>query len=258
MNQISRRPATAEEEDMAAEIIIPAAELKRLYGERRAEQAREKRRQRRNRLLGGGTIIALLALCAAQAGAIAYMLPLEKLVPIIVYQRGDGTVVNTVEWASLPKDVQEDTTVNVVWNYVQQRESWSEGNAGWAWTVVYAMSSPSVRDAFQSWYRKENPDSPARLYKDGTTVDARYVNWAPVCPPEEGCKGAPPAYRIWFDRVETSPAGTAKPPVRYAVTVRIVRNVPLPKDRVWQRWTFNAPLIQVVEYPGAQREGVTR
>ena len=46
--------------------------------------------------------------------------------------------------------------------------------------------------------------------------------------------------------------------LRYAVTVRIVRNVPLPKDRIWQRWTFNAPLIQVVEYPGAQREGVTR
>jgi type IV secretory pathway component VirB8 len=193
MNEISRRPATVEEEDMAAEIIIPAAELKRLYQERRAEQAREKRRQRRNHLLSGGTIIVLVLAIGALATAIATMLPLEKLVPIIVYQRGDGTVVNTVEWASLPKDVQEDTTVNVVWNYVQQRESWSEGNAGWAWTVVSAMSAPSVRDAFQVWYRKENPESPARLYKDGTTVDARYVNWAPVCPPEDGCKGAPPA-----------------------------------------------------------------
>lgn len=84
------------------------------------------------------------------------------------------------------------------------------------------------------------------------------INWAPVCPPEEGCKGASPAYRIWFDRVETLPSGTSKPPVRYAVTVGIVRNVPLPKDRVWQRWTFNARLIQVVEYPSPQREGVTR
>jgi type IV secretory pathway component VirB8 len=258
MNEMTRRPATAEEEDMAAEIIIPAAELHRLYQERKQEQARESRRQRRNRLLSGGTIIVLLLVIGALASAITFMLPLEKLVPIVVYQRGDGTVVNTLEWASLPREVQEDTTVNVVWNYVQQRESWSEGNAGWAWTVVSAMSSPSVRDAFQSWYRKENPDSPARLYKDGTTVDARYVNWAPVCPPEEGCKGAPPAYRIWFDRVETSPSGAAKPPVRFAVTVRIVRNVPLPKDRIWQRWTFNAPLVQVVEYPGAQREGVTR
>jgi type IV secretion system protein VirB8 len=123
MNEISRRPATVEEEDMAAEIIIPAAELKRLYQERRAEQAREKRRQRRNRLLSGGTIIVLVLAIGALATAIATMLPLEKLVPIIVYQRGDGTVVNTVEWASLPKDVQEDTTVNVVWNYVVRPES---------------------------------------------------------------------------------------------------------------------------------------
>jgi hypothetical protein len=33
--------------------------------------------------------------------------------------------------------------------------------------------------------------------------------------------------------------------------------VPLPNDRQWQRWTFNAPLIQVTGYPGPQREGVT-
>jgi type IV secretory pathway component VirB8 len=258
MNERSRRPATPEEADRMAEVVLPAAELQRLYTERRREDTRKARRDRRSRWLSGGTTLALLAVCAAQATAITLMLPLEKPVPIIVYQRADGTVVNTVEWASLPREVQEDTTVNVVWNYVQQRESWSEGNAGWAWTVVSAMSSPPVRDRFQAWYRKENPDSPARTYRDGTTVEARYVNWAPVCPPEDGCRGAPPAYRFWFDRVETPPGGMPRPPVRYAVTARIARNVPLPKDRIWQRWTFNAPLVQVIEYPGAQREGVTR
>ena len=41
MNEMTRRPATAEEADMAAEIIIPAAELHRLYQERKQEQARE-------------------------------------------------------------------------------------------------------------------------------------------------------------------------------------------------------------------------
>ena len=84
------------------------------------------------------------------------------------------------------------------------------------------------------------------------------INWAPVCPPEEGCKGASPAYRIWFDRVETAADGKSTPPVRYAATVAIKRNVEIPQDRVWQRWTFNAPQIQVIEYAGAQREGVTR
>lgn len=135
---------------MAVEIIIPAAELHRLYQECKQEQVREARRQRRGRLLSGGTIGVLLLVIGALASAITFMLPVEKLVPIVVYQRGDGTVVNTLEWTTLPKEVQEDTTVNVVWNYVQQRESWSEGNAGWAWMVVSVMSSPSVRDASQS------------------------------------------------------------------------------------------------------------
>jgi type IV secretory pathway component VirB8 len=258
MNELFRRPATGDEQDMLAEIVIPADQLQQLYQDKKREQAREARRDHLKRILNTTTVLALLGVCGAQAAAIATMLPLEKLVPIIVYQRSDGTVVNTVEWASLPREVQEDTTVNVAWNYVQQRESWSEGNAGWAWTVVSAMSSPQVREGFQSWYRRENPDSPARTYRDGTTVEARYVNWSAICPPVEGCTGAPPAYRFWFDRIETLPNGVSKPPVRYAVTVRIARNVPLPKDRMWQRWTFNAPLIQVVEYPGAQREGVTR
>jgi hypothetical protein len=97
MNEMTRRPATAEEEDMAAEIIIPATELHRLYQERKQEQAHEARRQRRNRLLSGGTIIVLLLVIGALASAITFMLPLEKLVPIVVYQRGDGTVVNTLE-----------------------------------------------------------------------------------------------------------------------------------------------------------------
>src|SRR3954470_7788492 len=180
MNEMTRRPATADEEDMAAEIIIPALELHRLYQERKQEQVREARRQRRSRLLSGGTIIVLLLVIGALASAITFMLPLEKLVPIVVYQRGDGTGVNTLEGTTLPKEVQEDTTVNVVWNYVQQRESWSEGNAGWAWTVVSAMSSPAVRDSFQKWYGKDNPDSPVRVYGQ-STVDVRYVNWAPVC-----------------------------------------------------------------------------
>lgn len=244
------------EEDRIGDVFIPADQLERLYEETRREKARLDRRARLKRWMNTGTILGLLGVVGAQAAAIAVMLPLKELVPLVVYQRDDGTFTNYVEWESLPESVREDTTVNVVWNYVQQRESWSEGNAGWAWTVVSAMSSPSVRETFQKWYGQENPESPARVYRNDT-VDVRYVNWSPVCP-IDGCSGPPPAYRILFDRIETPAGGTPKPPVRYAATVRIVRNVPMPKDRIWQRWTFNAPQVQVIEYPGAQREGVSR
>jgi hypothetical protein len=258
MNATNPKRPEPHEDDRVTDVTIPADELKRLYEERRREKAREARRAKVKRLLTAGTVAGLLVVCGAEAVAIAVMLPLKEFVPVVTYQRDDGTFTNYAQWEDLPREVREDTTVNVVWNYVQLRESWSEGNASWAWTVVSAMSSPSVRESFQKWYSKDNPDSPVRVYGE-STVDVRYVNWAPVCTlNDDACPKAPPAYRIWFDRVETPRGGQPKPPVRYAVTTRILRNVPIPKDRLWQRWTFNAPQIQVIEYPGAQREGVSR
>jgi hypothetical protein len=258
MNAINPKRPELHEDDQITDITIPADELKRLYEERRREKAREARRARITRLLCVGTIGGLIAVVGALGTAVAVILPMKEYVPVVTYQRDDGTFTNYAQWEDLPAAIREDTTVNVVWTYVQQRESWSEGNAGWAWTVVSAMSSPAVRESFQKWYGKDNADSPVRVYGEGT-VDVRYVNWAPVCTlGEEACAEAPPAYRIWFDRIETPRGGDPKPAVRYAVTVRIERNVPMPKDRIWQRWTFNAPQIQVVEYPGAQREGVSK
>ncbi len=254
---MSARIATADETMQAADILIPAGELDRAVADRRREEAR-RRRGEAWRNTGKTVTIGLQWVAIFGLGAFIWVRPPQTApVPIIVYQRPDGTVTNYAEWDSLPAQVRRDSTVNVVWSYVQQRESWNEGNAGWAWQVVSALSSPPLRDQFQAWYRKENPDSPARRYRDGTTVEAQYINWGPVCP-MEGCTGDPDAYRIWFKRVETPPGGQPIERGTYAATVRIRRNVPIPQDRVWQRWTFNAPQIQVVDYTGPQRDGVTQ
>ena len=205
-----------------------------------------------------GAFAGIVFIAVAEAAVISYLLPLKEIIPITTHVRDDGTTTTAVKWESLPKPVREDVTVNVVWSYVQQRESWSAGNAGWAWTMVSALSAPRVRESFQNWYRADNPQSPAQIYKD-MTVEANFVRWEPICPIEKACLAdGPPAYRVWFDRVETLPDGKRMPPVRYAATVAIRRNVELPQDRIWQRWTFNAPQIQVIEYAGAQREGVSR
>jgi hypothetical protein len=257
VNAIARRPEP-HDDDKVGSVIIPADELARLYDEQKQERARLKRRDRFKRAISAGTIAGLVFIAAAEAGVILYMLPLKEIIPITTHVRDDGTTTTTVKWESLPKPVREDVTVNTVWQYVQQRESWSAGNAGWAWTMVSALSAPKVRESFQNWYRPENPQSPAQLY-NGMTVEANFVRWEPICPIEKACiADGPPAYRVWFDRVETLADGKRLPPVRYAATVAIRRNVELPQDRIWQRWTFNAPQIQVVEYAGAQREGVSK
>lgn len=256
MNKHSPKRPTPHEDDLITASLISPEERQRIMDDLKQEKRREDRRKRLKQIFSTAVVVGLVTTVAAEATAIIAMLPLQKVIPVIVYQKDDGTVTNYIEWNDLPAQVKNDTTVNVVWQYVQYRESWSKGNAPLAYEVVSAMSSPNVRDEFQGWFNADNQNSPQRLYGDGT-VQARYVNWSPVCP-ETGCSGSPSAYRFWFDRIETKPGSQPGPAVRYAVTVRIVRDVPLPADRAAWRWTFNAPMIQVVEYPGAQREGVAR
>ena len=256
MNKQSPKRPTPHKDDLITSGLVSDQERQRIMDDLQQEKRREDRRKRLKSLFSTATVVGLVTAVTLEAVAIIAMLPLQKVVPVIVYQKDDGTVTNYIEWSDLPAQVKNDTTVNVVWQYVQYRESWSKGNAPLAYEVVSAMSSPNVRDEYQGWIDPANQSSPQRLYGDGT-VQARYVNWSPVCP-ETGCSGPPLSYRFWFDRIETKPGGQPGPAVRYAVTVRILRDVPLPADRMAWRWTFNAPMIQVVEYPGAQREGVAR
>jgi type IV secretion system protein VirB8 len=257
MTHIGKRPEP-HEDDKIGNAIIPIDQLSQHYEEQKQERTRMRRRNRRKDIIGGGVIVGLTFAVAGLVVLNLAMLPLKEIIPVMTSVRDDGTTTTAVRWESLPKPVREDVTVNTVWNYVQMRESWSAGNAGWAWTVVSALSSPKVRDSFQNWYRADNPQSPAQVYAD-RTIETHFVRWEPICPVEKAClSDGPPAYRIWFDRVETLADGKKMPPARYAATVAIKRNIELPQDRVWQRWTINAPQIQVVEYPGAQREGVTK
>lgn len=258
VNAISKKRPEPHDDDKVGSVIIPADELARVYEEQKQERARLRRREWVRNWITGSTVAGLTFIAAAEAGIILYMLPLKEIIPITTHVRDDGTTSTVVKWDSLPKAVREDVTINTVWTYVQQRESWSPGNAGWAWTMVSALSSPKVRENFQNWYRQENPQSPAQLYKD-MTVNVNFVRWEPICPVEKACiNDGPPAYRVWFDRVETLADGKKMPPARYAATVAIKRNVELPQNRIWQRWTINPAQIQVTEYPGAQREGISK
>lgn len=64
-------------------------------------------------------------------------------------------------------------------------------------------------------------------------------------------------FRRWLDNSRTTPAEIANAPI-YSVAVRYRTGV-YPDDprRAWvDRSTFNAPGVQVLDYPGAQPENV--
>jgi type IV secretory pathway component VirB8 len=247
-----------EEDDLVGMVSMPASELTRLYEEQRLERKRRKRNDRAKKFLSGGALAGAIGIALLEGLALAYLMPLKEVETHVVYQRDDGTWVNTARWEDLPKKVRNDTTVNVVWSYVQHWESWSKGGAGYSWKVVSALSSGPIREMYQKSHDPSNPDSPTQVYGD-VMIDVQFVSWEPICPIQKSClEDGPPAYRIWFDRTEVHPDGKKTPPVRYATTVGISRNEPIPQDRIWQRWTFNAPQIQVTEYLGARRQGITK
>lgn len=248
-----RRPLP---EDDSRPVFISPEARHQYYEDLKRETKWQAVRRRVRAIFSASTVALLTTAVIAETAAISIMLPLKEIVPLIVYQKDDGTVTNYMSWSELPPMVRNDTTVNVVWQYVQYWESWSKGNAPLAYDVVSALSAPNVRDQWQDYYDPKNPLSPQNVYGE-TTVQVKWVNFMPVCP-ENGCVGDPQAYRFWFDRIETPPGEQPGKPVRYAVTVRILRNVPLPPGREAWRWTFNAPLVQVVEYPGATRDGIAR
>jgi type IV secretory pathway component VirB8 len=260
MGKMDRNTKGSEQDELrrVEDAILPAEQVKLHFENALKEQKRRERRQQFDRWINRGTIISLSLAVFGAAGALYTILPLKEFVPVFITIRADGTPVSTVQWADLPQEVRSNAVVNTAWTYVMDRESWSVANSGWAYQVVSAMSSPLVRDQFQAWYDPSNPKSPARMYKDGTTVSIDYKHWEPLCP-QAGCASSEPeGYRFWFDRIETPPDAPPKPPVRFSATVRVQVNVPLPQDRMWQRWTFNAPQIQVTEYPGPRREGVAQ
>src|SRR4051812_34334336 len=82
MNAIPPKRLDPHEDDQITDIIIPADELQRLYEDRRREKTREERRARVKRLLGAGAIAGLVAVCGAEAVAIAVMLPLKEFIPL--------------------------------------------------------------------------------------------------------------------------------------------------------------------------------
>jgi type IV secretory pathway component VirB8 len=257
MNQINKTPIDPEEDDRIADVSISREELNRLYEERKLERKRKKRWDWAKKLASGATFAGVLAIAVLEGAALVYMMPLKEIQLHVVYQRDDGTWVNNAKWEDLPANVRKDSTINVVWSYVMLREGFSKANAGYAWRVVSALSSTPVREQYQKANDPKNPQSPYKLYGD-IVIDAQYVGWEPACEVNRACPDeGPPAYRVWYDRTEIHPDGTRTAPQRWVAVVGVKRDVPIPQDRIWQRWTFNAPQIQVTEYPGASRQGVT-
>jgi type IV secretion system protein VirB8 len=103
----------------------------------------------------------LIVICAAQAAAIALLLPLKEVVPYtIVVDRSTGFVdqVRSVDLSALPED--EAVTQALLAQYVIARETYDPADFNTRYRLVGLWSADAARRDFVTLY---SPDNPANL-----------------------------------------------------------------------------------------------
>lgn len=107
--------------------------------------------------------------------AIASMLPLERLVPLYLWVRQDGTVDSAREISDLPATQAEAVIRAAVWQYVRNRESYAFADARYRYEVVSLMSAADVRDGYQHWFLSSNAASPQNTIGRRGQIDAAMI-----------------------------------------------------------------------------------
>ncbi|MFZ4602126.1 MAG: virB8 family protein [Caulobacterales bacterium] len=115
-------------------------------------------RETRSRRFAWIVTAVLIVVCAAQAAAIALMLPLKEIVPYtIVVDRSTGYVeaARSVELGALPED--EAVSQALLAQYVIARETFDTADLAARYKLVGLWSSARARTDYVEAYRADNP-----------------------------------------------------------------------------------------------------
>ncbi|MFZ4122187.1 MAG: virB8 family protein [Caulobacterales bacterium] len=121
---------------------------------------------------GGWVACVLFVICAAQAAAIALMLPLKETVPYTILvdrQTGYVETVRGLQMGDLPQDVA--LTQSFLAQYVLARETYDVTDLASRYERVALWSDGEARTSYIDAYRTDNPTSLPKVLAPGTRVD---------------------------------------------------------------------------------------
>ncbi|MUZ66231.1 type IV secretion system protein VirB8 [Agrobacterium vitis] len=145
------------------------------------QSARAKSARRISRALGAMAIVAVVG-NVAQAFAIATMVPLNKLVPVYLWVRPDGTIDSEVSISRLPA-TQEQAVINAsLWEYVRLREGYTADTAQYAYDLVSDFSAPTVRQNYQQFFNYPNPSSPQTIIGKRGKLEVDHIGSNEIMP----------------------------------------------------------------------------
>lgn len=232
---------------------VPAESLADHYQRAIAVRAKEDRRERRF----GNAKTAAIVLLSGAVGWLAWnngkLAEQAAAVPVIYTTlRDDGTLVNSARYTSLPARWQTDNTLNSLWWYVFWRECYSASEAARAHYGVQKMSNERVAREWREFFTERNPQSPqVVLGRRNSYQRCEPVSYAPI-----GRDGDRMSFRFERWTVDSRGNDGARTTMYASLAYRTGIFDPDPETGWKDRVTFNAPGIQVWEYPGAFAEGV--
>jgi type IV secretion system protein VirB8 len=165
-----------------AALPVEPTRLDEYYREVESFQRERARGARRSARLAWSLAGISLLTNVALGFAVASMLPLERLVPVYLWVRHDGTVDSASEISDLPATQAVAVIRAAVWQYVRDRESYAYADARYRYDVVSLMSAPDVRDTYQRWFLSANPASPQNTIGRRGQIDAAMIGMSFVRP----------------------------------------------------------------------------
>jgi hypothetical protein len=237
--------------DMHAPLRSPDAMQQRADAVRRQHQAHVQRERR----IGNGKTAAIALLAVGLGWTLWNMNQLAAKAAsrdtVYAVREANGEWTSSMHYDDVvPAASKEQDVQNVLWTYVQAWDCYGSSSFIRQAYIAQAMSDERVGKQIHAAFLLTNSDAPQHVYGEhGLTVQCELVD--PPTPIGENNS----QYLFRFNRwVEGGPPGSDTK-VLYAATVRYRTGIypDVDKRRAWlDRVTFNAPGVQVVDYPGAK------
>lgn len=134
--------------------------------------------------------VALVVTVLMLGAAIAVMIPLQRLLPLVLTINADNSYERIRDLSELSASKQEDVVKSVLWSYVLNRESYIFEGAKRRYDIVTALSAGKAQQEYQSWF-KNDYSSPQYRIRDRGHVDVKEVtNSAELRDRLDTCRGA--------------------------------------------------------------------
>lgn len=154
-----------------------SAELEAYYKAGLSFQADRARLIRSRSRLLAILLAATTTVVVALAVSIAWLVPSQRLVPMLLVIQPDGTVDSYASITNLPATQEQAVIRAALWKYVRDRESYNFADAPGRYAFVSAISAPPVRDAYQRWFLPQfNKMTPQATVGDKGQIDVEKIS----------------------------------------------------------------------------------